>query len=191
MSSVLMLDKSGTPQRWLNAEEAITYYAKEHVIWDLGEDIVLMRGGINRASGTQTTLSSKSIIAVRGGSEKSADGVYRIPMLNNQNLFLRDRQICAYCGNRFSMAHLTCDHVYPRKYGGKDIWTNVVTACKKCNHHKGHKILGKDTDMELLYVPYEPRYAEMMILSNRNILADQMSFLMNYVPDSRKHLFEQ
>jgi ribosomal protein L40E len=184
-----MLDKSGTPQRWLDKEMAITYYAKKSVIWDLGEDLVVMRGGTNRATGEQTVLTSKSIIAVRGGSDKSSEGIYRVPSLNNENLFMRDRQICAYCGSKFSMSALTCDHVHPRKFGGKNIWTNVVTACKKCNHSKGHKILGKDTDMELLYVPYAPTYAETLILSNRNILFDQMSFLVNFVPDSRKHLF--
>lgn len=186
---VLMLDKSGTPQRWLDHETAITYYAKNNVLWDLGDEIITLRGGVNRVTGSQTSLSSKSIIAVRGGSEKSSEGIYRTPSLTNENLFLRDRQVCAYCGNKFSLTQLTCDHVHPRKHGGKNIWTNVVTACKRCNHSKGHKILGKDTDMELLYVPYAPTYAETLILTNRNILADQIDFLMNFVPDSRKHLF--
>jgi hypothetical protein len=184
-----MLDKSGTPQRWLNPEDAISYYAKKSVIWDLGDNIVVMRGGTNRATGEQTVLSSKAIVAVRGGSEKSSEGIYRTPSLNNDNLFLRDRNICAYCGTKFSNAQLTCDHVHPRKFGGKNVWTNVVSACKRCNHAKGHKILGKDTQMQLLYVPYAPTFAETLILSNRNILVDQMDFLMNFVPDSRKHLF--
>ena len=188
--SVLMLDKSGTPQCWLTPEEAIVYYAKETVIWDLGEDIVVMHGGMNKITGKQSVLKSKAIVAVRGGSERSSAGIYRTPTLNNENLFLRDRNTCAYCGQKFGGSNLTCDHIMPRKHGGKNIWTNVVTACKKCNHAKGSKILGKDTSMELLYIPYAPTFAETLILSNRNILYDQMAFLVNFVPESRRKLFE-
>jgi hypothetical protein len=36
--------------------------------------------------------------------------------------------------------------------------------------------------MELLYVPYVPSYFEAMILQNRNILADQMEYLLSGVP---------
>ena len=35
---------------------------------------------------------------------------------------------------------------------------------------------------ELLYVPYVPDKAEGLILQNRNILADQMSFLSDFLP---------
>ena len=36
--------------------------------------------------------------------------------------------------------------------------------------------------MELLYLPYVPNRAEFLILSNRQILADQMDFLARHVP---------
>jgi len=40
--------------------------------------------------------------------------------------------------------------------------------------------------MKLLYVPYAPNRAEYLILMNRNILADQMEFLLKQVkPISR------
>jgi hypothetical protein len=42
---------------------------------------------------------------------------------------------CAYCG---SDQNLTIDHILPQSKGGKDIKTNVVCACKKCNNSKGH-----------------------------------------------------
>ena len=40
----------------------------------------------------------------------------------------------------------------------------------------------KEAKMELLYVPYEPDHFESMILQNRNILADQMEYLLTGVP---------
>ena len=42
--------------------------------------------------------------------------------------------------------------------------------------------------MELAYVPYVPSYNESLILSNRRILDDQMSFLLKGVSEhSRLH----
>ncbi len=35
--------------------------------------------------------------------------------------------------------------------------------------------------MQLLYAPYVPNKAEYLILSNRNILVDQMDFLSQHV----------
>lgn len=57
----------------------------------------------------------------------------------------------------------------------------MVTVCKDCNSKKGHKTL-KEARMELLYVPYVPNHFENMILQNRNILADQMEYLLSGVP---------
>ncbi len=58
---------------------------------------------------------------------------------------------------------------------------NVVTACSSCNHKEGGKSL-KESGMELRYVPYEPNHYESLILQNRNILADQMDYLISGVP---------
>ncbi|HIC93859.1 MAG TPA: HNH endonuclease, partial [Anaerolineae bacterium] len=29
------------------------------------------------------------------------------------------------------------DHIIPKHLGGGYSWENLVTACAKCNHHKG------------------------------------------------------
>ena len=44
---------------------------------------------------------------------------------------------CVYCGNTYDLSQLSIDHVQPRSMGGKDILSNVVCACKKCNQDKG------------------------------------------------------
>ncbi|MGH8078996.1 MAG: HNH endonuclease, partial [Lysobacter sp.] len=38
----------------------------------------------------------------------------------------------------------------------------------------------------LLAVPYRPSWVEHLILSNRNILADQMTFLKNQLPKNAR-----
>ena len=102
-------------------------------------------------------------------------------LLTNKTLFARDRHTCAFCGNHFFEKNLSRDHIHPVSRGGRDVWTNVVTACIPCNLRKGDKYLSQ-AGMELLYVPYEPNHYENLILLNRNILQDQMDYLLNGVP---------
>lgn len=42
---------------------------------------------------------------------------------------------CAYCGVHSDQ--LTLDHIHPKTKGGEDLATNIVPACKRCNHEKG------------------------------------------------------
>lgn len=44
---------------------------------------------------------------------------------------------CAYCGSK---DELTLDHITPQSKGGSNRITNVICACKKCNHSKGHQL---------------------------------------------------
>ncbi|MGF1679518.1 MAG: HNH endonuclease [Candidatus Methylacidiphilales bacterium] len=59
--------------------------------------------------------------------------------LTRQNIFLRDRFQCQYCGNKFDRSDLNIDHVVPRARGGKTTWENVVCSCVKCNTKKGNR----------------------------------------------------
>lgn len=179
--NVLALDSSGLPRAWINFEDAITYHAKEQVVWSLGETVARFRGGY-KLDGTQSVLETQSIIAVRGSV--TLEKVGRVT-LTNRTLFGRDRHLCAYCGDQYGASSLSRDHIVPKSKGGRDIWTNVVTACCKCNAKKGSQDLAK-SGMQLLYVPYEPNHYENMILLNRSILADQMDYLMSGVPKNSR-----
>lgn len=55
------------------------------------------------------------------------------------NVFARDNFCCQYCNKRFPVRQLTKDHVVPRSAGGKTVWENIVTACKRCNSLKDNK----------------------------------------------------
>jgi 5-methylcytosine-specific restriction endonuclease McrA len=79
---------------------------------------------------------------------------YKSVMLNRHNIFKRDNYQCVYCGSRDD---LTLDHVVPRAKGGKTVWHNLVTACKKCNSRKGDSD-PEDVGMKLPYAPYRPSY---------------------------------
>ena len=77
---------------------------------------------------------------------------YKGVLLNRANLFRRDRGQCQYCG---SVKQLTIDHIIPRSKGGKSSWTNLVTACNRCNVLKGDKTL-EQVGMHLRTEPFVP-----------------------------------
>jgi hypothetical protein len=184
---VLQLDAAGNPQQWITYEDSAYHYSKENVAWAMGQVEFDLRGGICAKTGERSIMTINTIIAVKGHMSPKAMKHYNRVPLTNKTLFRRDANMCAYCGNKFSSSHLTRDHVHPVSRGGKNKWTNVVTACASCNKSKDNKLL-EEANMELLYVPYVPNRAEWLILQNRRVLADQMEFLMKRVPKvSRLH----
>jgi 5-methylcytosine-specific restriction endonuclease McrA len=80
---------------------------------------------------------------------------YRGVLLNRINLFRRDRGECQYCGSK---KQLTIDHVIPRSKGGKSNWTNLTTACHRCNVIKGDKS-PEQAGLRLRTQPFKPSLA--------------------------------
>lgn len=178
---VLTVDMAGLPQAWVELEDAVTYHAKMLVAWSVGSELKEFRGGWRR-DGTRSRITTKAIIAIKG---TGAGQHLHVPGLTNAMLFMRDRQVCAYCGGRFMLRDLSRDHVNPVSRGGRDSWTNTVTACRSCNTRKGSRT-PELAGMPLLYVPYVPNRHEHFILRNRRILADQMEYLLAGVPRSSR-----
>jgi 5-methylcytosine-specific restriction endonuclease McrA len=73
--------------------------------------------------------------------------------LTKREVLRRDDYTCQYCGQR--SAHLTIDHVIPRRLGGTHTWENLVAACPSCNHHKGGRTVDQ-AQMRLLRLPDKP-----------------------------------
>ena len=183
---ILRVNVAGHPVEWLHWQEAVGLYARDLVIWTLGDEVMRVRGGYSRIHQCRTVLPLHSIIACDG---QVVHPVRTIPPLTNRALFRRDANLCMYCGNGFQDRDLTRDHVVPRSKGGADHWENVVAACKRCNHHKGDRLLDA-TAMQLQALPYTPNFAEYLALINSGrILGDQMEFLQaQFGRDSRlKH----
>ncbi len=84
----------------------------------------------------------------------------RRPAFTRFNVFLRDVFCCQYCRVRFPAQDLTFDHVIPRSRGGRTSWENVVTACSRCNLHKGNRTLG-EVGLQLVRTPYMPTSFEL------------------------------
>ena len=177
---ILTLDQHGAPHRWVSWQHACIYAARGQVAWETGDTRFTFFGGRCRLTGERSEISTRSIIAIRGRALSGAS-LMAVPPLSNRELFHRDRHICAYCAKEGSPQRLTRDHVIPVSQGGRDLWMNVVTACRPCNQKKSGRT-PEQAGMGLLYAPYVPNKAEYLILCNRNILADQMDFLSQHLP---------
>jgi 5-methylcytosine-specific restriction endonuclease McrA len=75
---------------------------------------------------------------------------------SRQNVWLRDRRRCQYCGVSLERHQSTYDHVVPRCHGGATSWSNVVIACFGCNQRKGGRT-PLEAGMRLLTQPRRPR----------------------------------
>ncbi|QIK38333.1 HNH endonuclease [Caldichromatium japonicum] len=182
---ILRATQSGMPVEWIDYREAARLYVLGQVAYACGDPLFVLRGGINASTRRQSQLQIHSIIATCGSHhnlEQQLRPDYS-PPLSNRALFKRDDHICLYCGQRFPARLLSRDHVRPLSKGGQDVWTNVVTACVRCNNHKAGRT-PEDAGMELLAVPFTPTHAEYIYLMGRHILADQMVFLRAHFPRS-------
>lgn len=171
---ILRLNMAGQPIEWLLWQEAVCLFARDMVVWTLGDVVKMVKGGHSRAEGTQSQVVLPSIIAC--GGEYLARPRTTYP-LNNPALFARDGHLCMYCSRQLPSGQLTRDHIVPTSRGGDDKWENVVAACRRCNQHKANYLL-EELSMELVALPYRPNNAEYLALINsRRILGDQMEFL--------------
>ena len=86
--------------------------------------------------------------------------IHHVPFrvkFSRHNLYQRDNFTCQYCRNILPFSQLTYDHIIPRSRGGKTSWTNVVTACVRCNRRKGNKDL-QQFNFKLIKEPVEPAW---------------------------------
>ena len=157
---ILRTDVAGMPLEWVDYRDAVRLYHTGQVAYECGQALLRLRGGFNARTGNRSIIEISSIIATQGTPQIS---LLRhedyAPPLNNFALFKRDAYLCMYCGNTFLGSQLSRDHVTPLSKGGKDVWTNVITACRRCNHHKAGRT-PEQAGMQLLAVPFTPTYAE-------------------------------
>ena len=179
---VLRLDVSGMPLEWIDYRDAVRLYHTRQVAYSCGSLLYRLRGGVNAESGNRSIIDVNSIIATQGDTHVLGNVRNNYtPPLNNHTLFKRDSYLCLYCGEHFLSAQLSRDHVTPLSAGGADSWTNVVTACRRCNNHKAGRT-PEQAKMTLLAVPFTPSFTEYIYLKGRRVLADQMEYLLAHIP---------
>ena len=177
---ILRTDASGMPLAWIDFRHAARLHFLGMIAYVCGEPLFTLHGGINAATRRRSLIEINSIVATHG-NHLLRDSY--TPPLSNRTLFQRDDHLCLYCGEHFPHRMLSRDHVRPISQGGVNQWTNVVTACTRCNNHKAGRT-PEQAGMELLAIPFTPTHAEYIYLQGRNVLEDQMAFLRAHFPRS-------
>ena len=80
----------------------------------------------------------------------------RAVKFSRENLLIRDRMTCQYCGGAVSRTNATYDHVIPRVSGGTTRWENILISCVACNQKKGGRT-PEQAKMKPLSVPVRPK----------------------------------
>ena len=181
---ILRTDVSGMPLEWVDYREAARLYHTEQVAYTCGTLAVPALRRHLRAD--RSAHHRRREFDHRDPGDLPAipanlRGAAYTPPLNNQTLFRRDAYLCLYCGARFTYSLLSRDHVTPFSRGGQDTWSNVVSACRRCNNAKASRT-PEQAGMQLLAVPFTPTYAEYIFLKGRRVLADQMEYLIAHFP---------
>src|SRR5690606_31121244 len=123
ISRVLVLNQDYSPLMVCSVERAfVLVYLKK-------SELVKSANG-HRLRSVSQSFPMPSVIRLN----RYVNAPYKGVTLTRQNIFKRDNLECQYCGTRRA---LTIDHVFPKGRRGLDTWTNLGTACKKCNAKKG------------------------------------------------------
>jgi len=185
LPDILITDKQWTPRDWAKCNDAARYFATNKVVWSVTDNIVKTYIGGKNQHAEISRIDIPSIIAVTGPVDGANWKRNDSNFVDRQILYGRDLRLCAYCGDVFKDHELTIDHIIPSSQNGPSTWMNCVTACGPCNKRKANRTPEK-ARMQLLYVPYIPNKFEKILLKGRNVLADQMEFLMRKIPKSSR-----
>jgi 5-methylcytosine-specific restriction endonuclease McrA len=145
MEQVLLLNITYEPLRIINWKKAITLLClgKVEVIEEYGRDI----------HSVSFTIKLPSVVRLLKLVKKPKSAV----KFSRQNIYLRDRYRCQYCGLQHPTEELTYDHVLPKSRGGKTEWENIVTCCVGCNRQKGGRN-PTEARMNLVRKPTRPSW---------------------------------
>lgn len=163
MNTVLVLNQDYTPLTVCSVQRAfmLIFLSKADLVTEVKE---------KRLRSINQSFPFPSVIKVRYYVNIPYKGV----VMSRHNIFKRDGGKCQYCGTH---KELTIDHIVPRSKGGKSTWTNLVTACKRCNSRKSDYTLDK-VGMKLLKAPVKPSYVTFLrMMHNGNCREDWSPYL--------------
>lgn len=142
-NSVLVLNRNFIPIDTCSVREAIILLYKESAkVVDKEYNSFFFKEWIEYSSDIDgpkihsptITILVPEIITILGYTEYPYRNI--ILRYSRKNVFFRDALTCQYCNKKYPLGELTIDHVIPKSKGGKNVYENVVSACKVCNNRK-------------------------------------------------------
>lgn len=85
--------------------------------------------------------------------------------VSRKAIFARDSYTCAYCSAK---ENLTVDHILPQSRKGTNEWSNLITACLKCNLKKGNRT-PDEANMQLLFEAKTPYNKIHLMIHTSNV----------------------
>lgn len=61
----------------------------------------------------------------------------KLSKVERQQVYEKCAGHCAYCGCELEYKAMQVDHMKPLHIGGSDVMSNMLPACRSCNHYKG------------------------------------------------------
>lgn len=92
-------------------------------------------------------------------------GLFKSLNYSKNNIFLRDKFCCVYCGKKLTRAEITVDHVIPKSQGGPSNYLNCVSSCKPCNAYKDNKT-PEQAGMRIMVPVKKPDLKDLLFLSD-------------------------
>src|SRR5215469_4437662 len=114
----LMINASYEPLRIVSLKKALTLLTKGVATVEVPTNI-LLHAGLGIYAPSVIRLISYHRVPTK------------MPVVSRKNIFVRDGYRCMYCGQSHQAADLELEHVIPKSRGGRNVWENLVAACRK------------------------------------------------------------
>lgn len=148
MQNALLLDTHYQPLGVIHWQKAILLV--------LSEKAEVLKESSEEIHSVSITLKLPKVLRLLKNSYRKYQATF-----SKKAVFLRDRGLCAFCGEKLNLKNFTLDHVLPISRGGENDFENVVTACKTCNNKKGAKT-PHEAGLKLLFEPKRPSRMELI-----------------------------
>lgn len=149
----------GFPLSTLTAQEAVSAMFLDRVVEVRVSNVI--------AHSPSMEMRLPSVVALK--HYVYVPGMNEAPAFNRHNLYVRDKGICMYTGERVAFKHTdkqkmgTIDHVKPVSKGGATSWENCVLSSMHANLQKGSKLL-HECGMNLIHSPWVPTANDLLCL---------------------------
>jgi hypothetical protein len=155
-SRCLLLNADYSPISVISWKKAFTWHIKYENCNDYGIEII----DFYKNDFITGTHNKKYPVPAVAKTRKFFRHNNNTVLFSRKNLFVRDDYTCQYCGTRLDIKNLTYDHVIPKSkwnydHGSPTTWTNIVTACVRCNLYKSDRT-PKQANMSLIKLPIKP-----------------------------------
>lgn len=142
----LVLNSSYEPMRIVSWQKAL-------ILW-FQDKVEVLEYHTVFARSSRASFQLPSVLRLKSYVRPRSNGAVRFC---RENVYIRDSYSCQYCGKKDSPKNLTLDHVIPASHNGKKTWTNVVSACRRCNQVKANRN-PHQAKMPLLKEPKAPQW---------------------------------